>query len=219
MNLTKREKILLSILAIIIGVTVYVVFLFLPLWRNFSANQTELELQKELHQSMEITAKRYGTNDQALKEAKIAAEEKLGTILPLQENDKIYENLILLAEATGNKIINSMITDHEIFVVSPELPEVEEVDPETPTSYTLKDALYLVNGIQMPEVYNPIINNVSLDSNTIEIEMTGTPETMGAFLDAVIAENKSMKTIGIGRNDQEDTYIVTIKVYSTQGME
>ncbi len=219
MNLTKREKFLLGMLAVITVISVYVVFLLLPLYNDFNLNKKSLTEQESLHKTMDETVARYGTYDQELLDAKTIADEKLGEILPGQVNDKVYDYLITLAEASGNKIIGSTITDHAIMLVSPEIPVEAEADPEVITTYSLKDALYLVNGIQLPEEFNLIINEVYLDVNLINIEISGNQETVGAFLDSIINESKTMKTVGLARNAKDGTFTVTVKVYSTQGME
>lgn len=219
MNLTKREKGLLSVLALVIIISVYVVFLFLPLYREFVANQKELETQKELHTTMEITAARYGTNDKNLSNAKTAADEKLQKMMPTQVNDKLHDYLVTLAEEAGLKVKSTNLLDTSIEMVFPEYPEEPEIDPEVPTTYTLKDALYLVNGIQLPTVSTPTIYDVYLEKNIMSIEVSGNKEQVSAFLEAIIAQNKTMKTIGFSRSVENDSYTITVSVYSSQGME
>lgn len=219
MNLTKREKLLLSVLGIVIVITVYAVFLLLPLYRQFTANQAELKSQKELHETMELTAARYGTNDKALADAKKAAEEKLNKMLPTQANDKLHDYLVTLAEESGLKVRTTTLIDTTIQMVYPEYPEEVEVDPEIPTTYTLKDALFAVNGIELPVATFPMIYDVYMEKNIMSIEVSGDNQQVSAFLESIIAQNKTMKTIGFSRDAKNNTYTITVSVYSTEGME
>lgn len=221
MNLTKREKFLLSILGIVVVITVYAVFLFMPLFDSYTINQAELKTQKELHETMELTAARYGTNDKALADAKKETEEKLKKMLPTQVNDKLHDYLVTLADGAGVKVKNTSLIDTSIQVVYPEYPETVEAkdDPEARTTYDIKDALFLVNGIVLPNETSPLVNEVYMEKNIISLEVAGTNEQVSAFLEAIINENKTMKTIGLNHDVKNDTFTVVISVYSTQGME
>ncbi|MEG0240072.1 hypothetical protein [Anaerorhabdus sp.] len=221
MNLTKREKFLLSILCVVVVMTVYTVFLLLPLYNEYVSNQAELKTQKELHETMEITAARYGTHEQDIKDAKKIAEDKLNLLLPTQENDKLHDYLVSLAESVGVKVKSTNLIDTSIQLVNPEYPEDlnVETDPEAPTTYSIKDALFQVNGIVLPEETLPNVSQVYMENNVVSIDVSGSTEQVSAFLEAIIAQNKTMKTTMFSRDTKSDTYTIVVSVYSTQGVE
>lgn len=217
-GLTKREKFLLSVLGILVVITVYVVFLFLPTLENYMSNKTLYSNLQVSHEELDMKVARYGNNDKLLKDAKEVADEQTKLLLPTRENDQLQGYLLEIAHSQGLDIVAVNITGDTINVVYPDMQEVEEPAEGEKTTYNIKDNLYLIKGITDPIQAAPALYETYLEKNTVDISFNSTNEQLQTFLDAVYNQGKTMRVSGIAV-DKEGVFTVSIVVYSSKGLE
>lgn len=217
-GLTKREKILLSILGILLIVTVYAIFLFLPTLNKYISNKSLLEELQNSHVVLDSKVVRYGSNETVLNETKAKAEEQLQLLLPQKENDELQGYIVEIAKNNGLDIVGIQITGKEISPVAPEIVSEEVPAEGEKVTYTVKDSLNVVKGITEEVPSAPALYEVYLEENTVVVSFNSSKEQLQAFLDAIVNEGKAMKATGFDL-DKDGVYYVTISVYSTQGLE
>ncbi len=217
-GLTKREKLLLSVLGILIVITVYVVFLFLPTLEDYMNNRTLYSNLQVSHEELDLKVARYGNNDELLKDGKAIVDEQTKLLLPTKENDQLQGYLLEIAHAQGLELVGVNISGDKINVVYPDMEEVEAPAEGEKTTYNIKDNLYLIKGITDPIQQAPALYETYLEKNTVDISFNATNEQLQTFLDAIYNQGKTMRVSGLAV-DKEGVFTVSIVVYSSKGLE
>ena len=177
MTLTKREKVLLAVLAILLIGGGFVYFLFMPLLEDYQNNEiikADLEIQK---QDMDLILNRYGNYD-----LRIDAY-----------NERIIENLEHVSidkydEAVNQQFLNILL-DNKVDVVEVTQTGYETkaiskyiyADDETVINSQLKT--YVENLLNLENVpYTiPSIEDVVMHVNNINLVFSGSPEELNTM--------------------------------------
>lgn len=201
MKLTKREKILLSILGLLIFWWLVVSIGILPALNQVSEAKAEIQVMDQQKNQMKAVLERYQNIDQMIDKEK---EKKSGEDFFYRNIDDVFIDRTLQALAVKHQVT---ITDNEI--ADPQTTAVDPLFSELRIlNYPIRDAAAaLMGNNQVEETEKPDSTSTEeqvlpLYSNTVMI--AGPIENVMNFIEEIRSFGKSVSVSEIGSNTAEN---------------
>jgi len=225
-KVTTRDKILLSIIIVlVIGYGLFF-FLYKPLASETLENSAILDEYQIKQSSMMETISRYGTQDETINELKDNINEKLNTVSNYRTNEDLEDYVVLLADGLDVEVTDLTMSDFELVQMDPILDEdsltmlVSADESETEiSSYLLKDYVCSINDCTDGVYHESAIPTVSMEKNSISISFTTSEDSYKEFLNRILSDNKTMVLVDTSKtvNDDGEEYQLMLDVYSIKG--
>lgn len=101
MQLTKRDKTLLYILAIIVTLAIFIPLVILPQWNKYGKLADKLEEKEQKVQQMKTEIQGISTNNKLLEEKRVQFESTMKDYYPMMESESIERTITKMALDQG----------------------------------------------------------------------------------------------------------------------
>ncbi len=187
MKLSQRERMLLTILVVLLVACGIFMLGYMPLQDKIIANQSLIETQEIQKIIMNQQLSRYGKQDTEINELQVKANEGIGQIFQYRSNDQLDDLIRELAEKNKVTITQLSIADSEILAV-----DQYPFDEEVYLTYPIEEYLKSLYGVSTIYTENQKLSDVYLIKNTVIIQFTSNYDVMGTMIDQLRSLNTTI---------------------------
>lgn len=221
MNLTKREKFLLTFLGVLVVGCVFAFLIFTPLITSINTNKAQTELLEAQKYEMDLILAKYGQLEPEINELTNKANDELEFLMPKMANEDLSTYVMNIVKEHDILVLMYDITDPVITDVDP-LLTAEEEQTDGPTTYTIKDYLMSLKENTEEQEVTKTFSSITLEKAEINMSFNGTYEQYSKLIDSIRSTGKSIFITSSNKYlNEEGTYDcdLTIAVYMTEGLE
>lgn len=215
-NLSSREKFLLKLLAALLFISGFFLFIFKPQMEELEANKIELEESQMKVQEMDMVLARFGKQDKVIKEKSAELDDKDDYLIAKSDNEELEKLIMNIAvNGSGIDITSIEISDATISYFDNYIGESETVETQ---DYNLKEYYFYVNDLENESVKVLSSEEVVLVKNRVYLHFTGSLDAYKTFINNIYNSDLSIYIANSEVVDGRDNlFKVCLDVYSVEG--
>lgn len=216
-QLSKREKVLISVLFILLLGCAFFFFFLVPQREKLAINQVQLETALVQKQAMENAINQNNITTAKIEELEDILADKAKFINPMMDNEKLDEKYQALFNQANLSIIQMTLSDSVISNFDPQSQMVTEAKKY----YPLKEYLYALKNIQEE---NPTINlpqEQLLVMNVTHISFIYTEDKAAQLIGLIDQLDQTTYITGFVKQIEAENIIGTIELttFMSEGLE